>query len=109
MLGIFRHMDYDVVTAGTVSEGLAALDPPPYCVLLDLTLPDGPGEQILERIRARKLPSRVVVCTGECDPARLDDVRRFQPEAILTKPLALSDLVTACRIPPHLRSGFSPQ
>ena len=94
---ILIRMDYDVVCAATLSEGLDGLDPPPDCVLLDLTLPDGPGEAILERINAEHLPSRVVVCTGEDDERRLDRVRGLGPAAILHKPVSLAELVTACR------------
>lgn len=95
---ILVRMHYDVVSAATLSEGLEALDPPPYCVLLDLSLPDGPGEAILERINAEHLPSRVVVCTGEDDETRLNRVRRLRPAAILQKPVSLAELITACRI-----------
>jgi DNA-binding NarL/FixJ family response regulator len=96
-----RHMDYEITAAATVSAGLAALDPPPDCVLLDLTLPDGPGEAILEKIRARDLPSRVVVCTEIDDRHSLERIEKLSPEAMLIKPVALSELITACRAQAH--------
>ena len=102
---ILRHLNYEVTSAATVSEGLAALDPPPHCILLDLSLPDGSGEAILEKIRADHLTSRVVVCTGECDEARLTKVREMGATAVLIKPVVLSELVTACRISPRPRGG----
>lgn len=95
---ILTRMNYDVVHAPTLTEGLDGLDPPPDCVLLDLTLPDGPGELILERIKKEHLPSRVVVCTGEHDSRRLESVKRLHPAAILQKPVSLAELVTAFRI-----------
>lgn len=94
---ILTQMEFDVVSAGTLADGMNSLEPPPEIVLVDLTLPDGPGEQILARIQAEQLPSRVVVCTGETDEGRLDSVRRMRPSAILRKPISLAELVTACR------------
>ena len=91
------HMDYEITAAATRS-------PPAWppstrrrnCVLLDLTLPDGPGEAILEKIRARDPPSRVVACTGIDDRHRLERIEKLSPEAMLIKPVALSELITAC-------------
>src|SRR5258708_6840052 len=100
---LLRHMDFDVASAATVSEGLAALDPPPYCVLLDLSLPDGARETILAKIRADRISSRVAVCTGDDEEPRLKRVREMGATTVLMKPLGLSELVTACRVPPSLR------
>src|SRR5262245_46225771 len=94
---ILGRMNYDVVQAATLAEGLDSLDPPPDCVLLDLVLPDGPGEAILERIQAEQLPSRVVVCTGDHDEKRLNKVRHMHPAALLFKPISLAELVRAFR------------
>src|ERR1700723_2152084 len=82
MRGIFRHMDYEVTSVNTVSEGLAALNPAPYCVLLDLSLPDGSEEAILEKIQGDQLESRVVVCTDACDEARMKRVRELGASAV---------------------------
>jgi DNA-binding response OmpR family regulator len=49
---IFARKGWDARMAATVAGGLAALDPPPDCVVLDLNLPDGDGEAILRTIRA---------------------------------------------------------
>src|SRR3954447_8287530 len=78
---------WDVVEATTVEEGLAQLDPPPDCVLLDLELPDGPGEAVLRKVRQDRLQTRVVVNTGMNDAARLGAVSDLKPEALLQKPL----------------------
>jgi len=78
---------WEVVEAATVEEGLNRLVPPPDCVLLDLELPDGPGEAILRKVRQDHLQTRVVVNTGADDPVRLDTVTDLRPEVILQKPL----------------------
>jgi DNA-binding NarL/FixJ family response regulator len=79
--------DWEVTEAATVEEGLAQLDPPPDCVLLDLELPDGPGEAILRKVRQDHLQTRVVVNTGTNDEARLGAVSDLKPAAVLQKPL----------------------
>src|SRR3954454_4611615 len=74
---------WDVVEATTVEEGLAQLDPPPDCVLLDLELPDGTGEDILRKVRQDHLQTRVVVNAGMNDAARLTAVSDLGPDAVL--------------------------
>jgi DNA-binding response OmpR family regulator len=97
LLRIFVCQGWDVCTAGTLAEGLACLDPPPDCVVLDLNLPDGPGEAILRKIRADKLPPRVVaVTTGVTDPNRLAKVARHRPNVLLTKPIEPEILCRLC-------------
>ena len=78
---------WEVVEATTVEEGLAQLVPPPDCVLLDLELPDGPGEALLRKVRQDHLQTRVVVNTGTADSARLGAISDLRPEALLQKPL----------------------
>jgi DNA-binding response OmpR family regulator len=46
---------YKIASASTVSEGLAQLQPPPCCMVPDLTLPDVDGDAILRRVRAENL------------------------------------------------------
>jgi len=76
-----------VVEAGSIAEGLAWLDPPPDCVVLDLELPDGDGSLILKKIRDDGLMTRVVVNTGIVDAARLGKVADLHPDCLLRKPL----------------------
>jgi DNA-binding NarL/FixJ family response regulator len=69
----------------------------PDCLVLDLALPDGNGEDILKRIRQRGLRTRVAVCTGNSDPHRLEVVRSMRPEGLLYKPVDLAELEKVCR------------
>jgi DNA-binding response OmpR family regulator len=94
---IFAGKGWDVCTAATLEEGLACLDPPSDCVVLDLNLPDGQGEAILQRLRETGLPSRVVaVTTGVDDPDRLTAVIRLRPEVVLMKPIDPEALCQLC-------------
>src|SRR3954469_14868515 len=83
---VFSRRGWRVTTAATVCEGLAALDPAPDCIVLDLVLPDGGGEAILRKVRAENLPSRIAVSTGTSDPERLAVVRGLNPDILLCKP-----------------------
>lgn len=87
---------WEVSEAATVAEGLAQLDPPPDCLLLDLNLPDGHGEVILRKVRVEQFPTRVVVSTGLNDPARLSEVSYMRPDAVLGKPIDSEGLRTIC-------------
>ena len=95
---IFIRKGWDVLSAMTVAGGLALLDPPPDCVILDLMLPDGGGEAVLRRVRDEKLKTRVAVCTGMEDPARLARVVGMEPEALLRKPISLADVYRVCEM-----------
>jgi DNA-binding response OmpR family regulator len=93
---ILTHMGYDVIAVGTLLEGLAALDRLPDAILLDLVLPDGPGELLLEAAVAAGFARRVIVSTSDENVVRLKSLDSFEPAAILHKPIALADLVVTC-------------
>jgi DNA-binding response OmpR family regulator len=97
---ILAQMGYEVVAVGTLAEGLAGLDPPPHGILLDLVLPDGPGELLLKRAWSAGFAHRIIVCTAATDPSRLNAIRSLEPAAVLSKPVALADLVAVCRALP---------
>jgi DNA-binding NtrC family response regulator len=94
---IFRRKGWTTVAVGTLAEGLACLarEPRPNCVLLDLDLPDGRGEAVLEFVRRDRLPIRVAVCTGSGDRQRWWDVEQFHPEAVMQKPVDLAEVCSA--------------
>jgi CheY-like chemotaxis protein len=94
---IFRRKGWSTLAAGTVAEGLAFLEgePRPDCLLLDLDLPDGRGEAVLERVRRDHLPIRVAVCTGNVDRGRWRAIEDFHPEALVQKPVDLTEVCTA--------------
>ena len=63
------------------------------CIILDLMLPDGDGVGLLQEIRARQLPVRVLVTTAVSDPKRVQHVRSLAPEKMLRKPIDLAELL----------------
>lgn len=91
---ILTRRGFHVLPAGTVEVAVAKLEVRPAVALLDLTLPDGVGETVLEAIRALGLSTRVIVVSGSADQERKQKIRdTFHPEAILPKPVNLLDVL----------------
>ena len=90
---LLRRSGYDIDSAATVSEAVAKLNQGPKCLILDLNLPDGDGMILLKQIRAGNLPIKVAVTTGATDPAQLDKMSEFSPDAVFRKPLNLAEVM----------------
>jgi CheY-like chemotaxis protein len=93
---LMKRLGWEVRAVDSIADGLEMLDLEPDCLVLDLMLPDGNGEDVLRAVRERRLKTRVVVATGTGDEGRLDAVRGLGPDAILRKPLRLAELCGAC-------------
>lgn len=67
---------------------------PPELLILDVKMPGGTGLEVLKKMK--RLPRTahipVVVITAVDDPILLGMVREHGPDALLTKPLAMSQL-----------------
>lgn len=85
----FSRKGWRVRLAATASDGMEWINAghEPCCMILDLGLPDGCGEWVLQLARERGLRTHVTICTGISDEARLALVRTLGPDAILTKPV----------------------
>src|SRR5262245_34074573 len=90
---VLKRLGHEPVTATTLKEGLKKLKQRPQQLILEVMLPDGKGTAILRRIREKKLPIRVAVVTESRDEKLLDEVLAHHPDAVYTKPMALSDLL----------------
>jgi CheY-like chemotaxis protein len=84
---VFRRCGCEVLSASTVAEGLRLLDESPDGLVLDMSLPDGLGLEILARIRERKIPVRVAVTTASVDPLVLGAAASLNPDLLLQKPV----------------------
>ena len=80
----------------TVSSGRECLDilaeGGPDVLVLDLGLRDTGGFPVLDRIRQERAPTEVVAITGEGGREFLERLERYQPAAVLIKPVKLNDL-----------------
>ncbi|MDA8344205.1 MAG: response regulator transcription factor [Thermaerobacter sp.] len=93
------HDGHDVVAARSGDQALGALDDPPDVMLLDLTLPDLDGLEVLRRLRSRRMDLPVLVLSARGEEAdRLlglglgaDDyvVKPFSPREICLRVAAL--------------------
>jgi two-component system OmpR family response regulator len=89
---ICRANGMEVVAVATAGEGLKALELRPALVILDLSLPDGPGIPVLERIRADRLAVNVLVTTdAAANSDLLAAAAALRPDRILKKPFGLLD------------------
>jgi CheY-like chemotaxis protein len=85
-----------LATAATGEEGLAlAFENPPDIVLLDLRLPDLPGDEVLRRLKGRPetAGSRVIVLSAEAHALRRDELLAAGADAYLTKPIDVGELL----------------
>lgn len=92
---LFEEAGYTVHSARTVADAVdLGRDRPFDLMLLDLTLPDGSGLDVLDALRRdKKLPRVTLAVTGHTD----DDVRRDCLAAgcadVLVKPVPIRDLL----------------
>jgi CheY-like chemotaxis protein len=68
----------------------------PDLVLLDLDLPDMPGEEVLRRLRAEPCTAEVpvVILSADARPGLVERLLREGARAFLTKPLDVRELLT---------------
>lgn len=94
MLG---NWGWSVETATTVPVALGLLEGEPGVIVLDMGLPGCEG--VLGRVRDEGRAGRVVVIAGALDAGRHRRVAAWRPDRILSKPLDVARLLTACNGP----------
>lgn len=94
VLGRRRGLTLHLATDGTTGIELAVTHRPDL-ILLDLNLPDLPGEEVLRRLRddPRTRDIRVVIASADTTPDRLAAAQALGGVEILPKPLNLARLV----------------
>ena len=96
---LFEETGHRVTIARSVSEAVAsATADPPDLMLLDLTLPDGDGLEVLRTLAAEGRPPRAAVAlTGHDDPATAARCRAAGCVAVLVKPIRAAELLRGIR------------
>jgi DNA-binding response OmpR family regulator len=84
---LLEHYECDVKHAKSILEAMPLLSVAPRFAILDLALPDGGGDRVLDLIRKRKMATKVIILTACRDREKLREVARLKPDLILTKPL----------------------
>ena len=102
------------VTLATAPDGrrgvMQALARRPDDVLLDLHLPDLPGEEVLKQLKAEPLlcDTPVVVLSADATPGQVRRLLASGAAAYLTKPFAIPDVLAMIDRMLHLRSQAAP-
>jgi DNA-binding response OmpR family regulator len=90
---LFEQTGRRVTVAHTVADAIAAAElDPPQLTLLDLTLPDGDGLQVAERLRAIQT-GVVVALTGRDEPEVARRCRAAGCREVLVKPVETRTLL----------------
>jgi len=99
---LFRESGYDVDVAATVAQAVeVATRQTPDVILLDISLPDGDGLDVLEQLRERNaLPRATLAMTGHGDARSRQKCIDAGCAEVLLKPLSIGELLR--RIERHL-------
>ncbi len=92
---LFMEAGYDVGSAATVAEGIELGGSEPVdLMLLDLSLPDGDGLEILEALRKQgNLPRATLAMTGHNDLATRRKCLESGCADVLLKPVPIGELL----------------
>lgn len=111
----FRRRGYEVVTAGSAEEAVAAAGRIPFtAAVLDLCMPGDNGLVLLERLRGLRPDLRVLVVTGYGSIRTAKDALRQGAVDYLTKPTDAEEIERALRgesrkeVPPEADSQEVP-
>ena len=93
---LLEETGHRVTTAGSVRDATtAALADAPDVLLLDLTLPDGEGLEVLDRLRAAaRLPRVAIALTGHDDEAIALRCRDAGCREVMLKPVPVRLLLS---------------
>ena len=91
-------LDVEVDVAADGTEGLEMIARRPYAVVLtDLRMPRVGGMKVLEAVRARNLPTPVIITTAHGDAPLVDEAMRKGAADYLTKPFDTTRLCNRVR------------
>jgi len=89
---------YSVDTVETVDEARAAIEVVDYdLILLDLSLPDGDGSEILRSLRSAGQATRILVATARADVVQRVETLNDGADDYLVKPFSLDELLARIR------------
>jgi DNA-binding response OmpR family regulator len=91
---VLRAKGYDVRVAMTGGQALELFSTArPDVVLLDISLPDITGWEVLRRLSARRDIARTPVIAFSASPLTPERVAEFRPAGVLIKPFSLDSAI----------------
>jgi DNA-binding response OmpR family regulator len=89
---------FAVDRVGNVADALVALETAQYdLILLDLSLPDGEGGEVLRRVRQRRCGTPIIVMTARADVVQRVLTLDEGADDYLVKPFSLDELLARVR------------
>jgi len=98
------ELGFDVVEAATVQAALdhACFDQTHFdFAIVDLGLPDRPGEELITELRMRRPDFPIIVASGYSEQALRNRIKVDEHFAFLSKPYDLASLQTAINVLGH--------
>ena len=93
-----REPDLEVVAqAGSLAEARQMLDTPLDVAVLELSLPDGDGRDLIGELRLRNPGVSVVVLSAAIEPGHLEEVLKAGADAVLHKVASPTTIVEEVR------------
>ncbi len=88
-----RHEDYSCEVAGNYKEALYKMESRDYdCIILDITLPDGSGLQLLQHLKDDKKSDGVIIVSAKNSISDRIQGLKLGADDYLVKPFHLSEL-----------------
>lgn len=99
-----------VLVAGTVQEGIDALDQSPHLVVLDIGLPDGRGLSVAEEAIQRRPAPAIIAVSADVTPREAFQLGKLGVRGYVEKPLRLTHVMATIesvlaetpRLEPHV-------
>ncbi|MEA2682467.1 MAG: hypothetical protein QOK05_795 [Chloroflexota bacterium] len=96
---VLQTYGYEPMVApdGKEAQRLAALDPPPDLVLMDLALPDYDGIEVTRRLKAANPRLVIIAVSAHAMASDRDRARAAGCDGFLTKPYQIDQLIEVVR------------
>jgi CheY-like chemotaxis protein len=91
---VLSEAGYEIESGHSLMEGLSIAQGGEFSLyLIDLTLPDGSGFDLIEKIREFDAATPIVVCSGDARDSSRNEAEQAEIQAFLVKPID-PDLLT---------------
>ncbi|MEW6511580.1 MAG: response regulator [Bacteroidota bacterium] len=94
-----NHLSLEGFEVDTVADGIEAVDQMKKStydlVLLDVHMPRMDGVEVLKYMKLHKIPSRLIMLTGDGDPHIVSECAKYGAQDYLTKPYNYHELIEA--------------